>query len=233
MPGSQLRLANSDASRLAALLQLASPALPVGGYSYSQGLERAIADGLVTDRDSAGEWIHALLAGPVATFEAPVWLRLHAAWRAGEVASFGRWNKRYLASRESGELRAETLQMGGSTARLAKDLGLRAPEAGGLVGGLTYPAAHAALAAELGVSARDCATAYVFSGVENLVAAAIKAVPLGQVAGQRILLDAHELVGAAIDTALTLGDDELASSAPGLALLSALHETQYSRLFRS
>jgi urease accessory protein len=219
----------TDARHLAALLQLASPALPVGAFCYSQGLERAVHDGYVHDGDSTRAWIFALLKGPVAHFDAPVWWRLHHAWRSGDATAFGCWNERYVASRESAELRAETLQMGASFVLLAVDLGLRAPAAGEL----SFPAAFAAVSAELDVRPQDGLTAFVWTTIENQVAAAIKAVPLGQVAGQRILLAAHDEIAAVVAIAATLEDDELASAAPGLALASALHETQYSRLFRS
>ncbi len=219
----------TDARRLAALLQLASPALPVGAYSYSQGLEWAVHDEQVHDAAGAREWIFALLRGPVAHFDAPLWQRLYAAWCAEDSAAFARWNERFVASRESAELRAETLQMGSSLAKLAVDLGLRAPA----LAALSFPAAFAAMAVELDVSATDGLTAFLWSAVENQVAAAVKAIPLGQVAGQRILLAAQHEVAAAVTVAMELPDDELASAAPGLALASALHETQYSRLFRS
>jgi len=219
----------TDARRLTALLQLASPALPVGAFCYSQGLERAVHDGLVDDGDSARAWIFALLRGPVSHFDGPVWWRLHHAWRIGDEAAFAQWNERYVASREGAELRAESLQMGASLVRLAVDLGLRAPSRDEL----GFPAAFAALASELDVDPQDGLTAFLWCTVENQVAAAVKSVPLGQVAGQRILLAAHDEIASAVAMAATLADDDLASAAPGLALASALHETQYSRLFRS
>lgn len=219
----------TDARRLAALLQLASPALPVGAFSYSQGLERAVHDGQVRDGDGTRAWIFALLHGPVAHFDAPVWWRLFHAWQGNDSSAFARWNERFIASRESAELRAETLQMGASLARLAVDLGLRAPAPGAL----SFPAAFAALSAELDVRPHDGLTAFVWTAVENQVAAAVKAVPLGQVAGQRILLAAHDEIARVVSIASAIADDDLASAAPGLALASALHETQYSRLFRS
>jgi urease accessory protein len=219
---------------LAALLQLASPMLPVGAYAYSQGLERAVHDGLVVDAPGAARWIGDLLNGPVATFDAPVWLRLHRAAVAGDVASFARWNRRYLASRESHELRGETLQMGASLRALARELPWPAAQPMlDACDAITFPAAFAACAHAARLSEEDGLAAFLWGWLENQVAAVLKAVPLGQVAGQRLLFGLHGALDRASAVARELGDDELVSSAPGLALASALHETQYSRLFRS
>jgi urease accessory protein len=218
----------------AALLQLASPLLPVGAFAYSQGLERAVHDGLVHDAASARRWILDALEGPLARFEWPVLARLCAAYAAGDAEAFAAWNERYLASRDTAELRAETRQMGDSLGLLARDLPL--PVASGwlaCVEDVTLPAAFAACASALGLSTGDTLAASAWGWLENQVSAALKAVPLGQVAGQRILLAAHEPLERALAHATRLDDDQLVSAAPGLALASALHETQYSRLFRS
>ncbi len=226
----------AERSRLPALLQLASPALPVGAFSYSQGLERAIHDGIVADEAGAKRWILDLVAGPLAHFDAPAILRMHAAWARDDIETVARWNERVLASRETAELRAETVQMGSSLAKLVGAWGRGAP---GLLDGLAvldtpaFPTAWAAAAVALDVGAHDAATAFLWCAAENLVAAALKAGPFGQLAGQRILLDAQRTVERAAAEAAVLGDDDLWSSAPGFAIVSALHETQYSRLFRS
>jgi urease accessory protein len=217
-----------------AMLQLASPLLPVGAYAYSQGLERAVHDGHVIDAATAQRWIVDLVRGPVAHFDAPVFLRLHGAAVARDAASFTRWNGRVIASRETRELRAESVQMGASLATLARELGLR--QASALLDGLdrvAFPAAFAACAVALGVDVDDASIACLYGWLENQVAALLKVAPLGQATGQRLLLAAQQPLAEAIAIAATLADDELASSAPGLALSSALHETQYSRLFRS
>ena len=219
---------------LTSLLQLASPLLPVGAYAYSQGLERAVHDGLVRDAESARRWIVDQLGGPIGRFDAPVWLRLHRAAVAQDAAAFGHWNARYLASRESHELRAETLQMGASLRALAYDLPIASARP--LLescASLTFPAAFAACAHGVGLDEREGLAAWLWSWLENQVSAALKAVPLGQLAGQRLLFASHATLDDAIDVALALRDDALCSSAPGLALSSALHEVQYSRLFRS
>ena len=216
---------------LARLLQLASPALPVGAYSYSQGLEAAVEAGIVRDAGSAERWISDVLEFSIARMEAPVLLRLCDAWRAGDAAAAGRWNALFLASRESAELRAESAQMGYSLARLIGELGTAArPPAWEEV---SFPAAFAWAVALWNIDAHDALIAYLWAWCENQVMAAIKAVPLGQTAGQRILLTLGERIPAVAAAAGTLDDESLGNYAPGLALLSARHETQYSRIFRS
>ena len=226
--------------RLVALLQIASPMLPVGAYAYSQGLERAVEDRIVTDAPSARRWILDSLEGPLAHWEAPLLSRLVAACNADDAATFAHWNARFVASRETAELRAETLQMGGSLATW-----MRAVAAGGdgIVAQArdgfpppsrwSFPAAFAHCADTLSIATEDALAAYLWSWIENQVAAAMKAVPLGQVAGQRLLIGSHDAIAAAVNAARRLGDDALWSSSPGLALASARHESQYSRLFRS
>lgn len=219
--------------RLAALFQLASPMLPVGAYAYSQGIERCVHDGWIRTAADAQDWILDALAGPFARFEGPVLLRLHRAVLRNDDRAFADWNERFVASRETCELRAETLQMGGSLATWAADVNLACGPALRVHASLSFPAAFAACCCTLSIGEVDALSAYAWSWVENQVAAAMKSVPLGQAAGQRMLLAAHAAIADAVQVALPLQDDDLMSAAPGLALASALHETQYSRLFRS
>jgi urease accessory protein len=212
------------------LLQLASPSLPVGAYSYSQGLEAAVEARIVTDAASAQRWIGDVLELSVAAMEGPVLLRLIDAWRASDLESVQRWNEEFIASRETSELRAETLQMGYSMSRLLKDLDAALPAD---FVELSYPGAFAFAIAHWKVDPQEALSAYLFSWIENQVLAALKSMPLGQTEGQRMLLALADQVPAAVDRALALGDDDLTNFAPGLAILSARHETQYSRIFRS
>jgi urease accessory protein len=206
-----------NAATLARLLQLASPTLPVGAYSYSQGLEAAVEAGIVKDVASAEAWIADALEFSVGRMEAPI------LWRTLQGESL---NELFLASRETAELRAETLQMGHSLCRLLEELNVaEAPD-----GEVALPTAFALAVRSWDLDPRQALVAYLWSWLENQVMAAIKAVPLGQTAGQRILLSLGsrlESIAARAQTA------EPANFAPGLAMLSAKHETQYSRLFRS
>ena len=215
------------------LLQLASPSLPVGAYSYSQGLEAAVEAGIVRDAVSASTWIGDVLAISLRNMEAPIFLRLAAAWDASDIESVGRWNEEFIASRESAELRAETLQMGYSLRTLLGSLGIE--NAGDLdqFEELAYPTAFAFAVAAWKIDAREALAAYLFAWIENQVLASLKCVPLGQTDGQRVLLDLAQRISAVVDSAAAMGDEDLSSLAPGLALLSARHETQYSRIFRS
>jgi urease accessory protein len=223
------------------LLQLASPMLPVGAYSYSQGLESAVEAGVVTDAASATQWIGDVLALCVQPMEAPVFLRLAQAWHGGDLAAVGRWNEEYIATRESAELRAETLQMGYSLRSLLRDLQVvpvergSQPDAQALfeIEELAYPTAFAFAIAAWEIDAREALAAYLFAWTENQVIAALKSVPLGQTEGQRILLDLARRIPDIVEGASRVPDEELSNFAPGLAMLSARHETQYSRIFRS
>ena len=215
------------------LLQLASPALPVGAYSYSQGLEAAVEAGIVRDAATAGRWIGDVLALSVAGMEAPLLLRLVAAWESGDDAAVRRWNDELVASRETAELRAETLQMGYSLRRLARELGVEGAPRLDAFDELAYPTAFAFAVAGWRIDAREALAAYLFAWIENQVLAAVKTVPLGQTEGQRMLLGLAQRIAPGVESAAALGDDDLSNLAPGLALLSARHETQYSRIFRS
>lgn len=168
------------------LLQLASPALPVGAYSYSQGLEWAIEDGTVFDQVSATRWIQDTLRYSAGRFEAPVWWRLYQAWAQDDLKGVARWNALLCAARETAELRAETLQMGFSLMRLLAELKAIGPERLALLQELrsvTFATAFSCAAAEWNIPPRAALLAYLWLGAENQVLAALKAVPLGQVAG--------------------------------------------------
>jgi urease accessory protein len=223
-------------SGLARLLQLASPTLPVGAYSYSQGLEAAVEAGTVRDAASAGRWIGDALALSLARFEAPAWCRMHAAWAGPDHAEVRRLNAWFLATRETAELRAETLQMGYSMRRLCAELGEFDAEALTELAGMdevAFPVTFTFAVAQWRIPARDALIAYLWSWVENQAMAALKAVPLGQTDGQRLLLRLGGSLSAIADEALATDDTMLANFAPGLAIASSRHETQYSRLFRS
>ena len=215
------------------LLQLASPTLPVGAYSYSQGLEPAIESGIVTDAASAERWIGDVLELAVAPMEAPVFLRLVSAWAAHDAAAVTRWNEEFVASRETAELRAETLQMGHSLRNLLRDLALEDAARLDAIEDPAYPTAFAFAVAAWRIDAREALAAYLFAWIENQVMAAIKAVPLGQTQGQRMLGALAQRIDAMVERAALAGDEDLRNFAPGLALASARHETQYSRIFRS
>ncbi len=214
---------------LTRLLQLASPALPVGAYTYSQGLEWAVEAGTVTDEATALVWIADQLEWNLGRFEAPLLVRMMAAWGIGAGETAQALDGQYLASRETAELRAETLQMGHSLRRLIDDLG----EEIAVPPGLTFAAVWSSLAAHWNIAPEEALTAWLWSWAENQTMAALKAVPLGQAAGQRILLEIGGRIPAVVERALVLDEENYSNFAPGFAIACARHENQYSRLFRS
>ncbi len=220
-----------NAGRLLHLLRLASPALPVGAYSYSQALEAAIEGGLVQDAPSAHQWIARHLQEVQARWDGPLLLRLLRAFEAGDHEAVAMWSERYLASRDTSEFRAETVQMGYSLTRLLAELGVT--DVTPLGSEPSFPAAFACAVDAHGIAHEDALVAMLFAWVENQVLVCVKSVPLGQVAGQRMLLAMHDEVLAAARTALATSDDDMASWSPGLSLLSMRHEVQHGRLYRS
>ncbi len=214
---------------LAKLLQLASPTLPVGAYSYSGGLEAAIEAGAVRDAASAECWIGDVLEFSVARMEGPMVFSFLLAFAEKDFLKIKDKNEMFLASREAAELRAETVQMGYSLNRLLKDLGLDEVP----LEEPSFPAAFAHAAVQWKVAPDAALQAYLWAWLENQVMAAVKAVPLGQTDGQRMLLRLGDRLEEFVGGAMQMKDEDLGNFAPGLALLSSRHETQYSRLFRS
>ncbi|BAL26856.1 urease accessory protein UreF [Azoarcus sp. KH32C] len=220
------------------LLQLASPVLPVGAYTYSQGLEWAVESGAVRDEAAAARWIGDLLEWNLARFEAPLVAELIRAWDEEEDAKVAALNADFLASRETDELRAETVQMGYSLVRLLADLDAFAALPGRRARLLavetpSFPAAWSAAAAAWGIPVDMALPAYLWAWLENQVMAAVKAVPLGQSAGQRLLATLGARIPTLAVQAAALPEGEWSNFTPGLALASSRHETQYTRLFRS
>lgn len=225
-----------QAAALLHLLQLASPSLPIGAYSYSQGLESALEKGLVHDEISARAWIVDTLHRVVARFEAPVLWRLMQAFDARDASAVADWTERFIAARDTAEFRAETIQMGYSLGKLANELNVAGLELSGLLQAqpeVPLPTALAYAAVALNVPHDAALLAMLFSWAENQVLVCVKSVPLGQVSGQRLLLSLRPEIEVAAQQAQSLDDDELSNWAPGLSMLSMQHEVQYSRLYRS
>ena len=216
----------------ARLFQLVSPALPIGGYTYSRGLEQAVEAGWVRDEAGAHAWIGGLLGHAMARLDGPLLLRLHRSFTRGD-GSATRWAWLADATRETAELQAESRATGRALVRLLGDLDLidRASLEEGV--GRCHLAAFALAARGLGLDASAGLRAYLWTWLEGSVAAAVKLVPLGQTAGQRILLDLGGALEAAACHAEGVDDESIGAFTPGQALASARHETQHTRLFRS
>ncbi len=227
-----------SAASLLQILWLASPALPVGGFSYSEGLEAAVDAGLVHDETSAAAWLTDQLHLGLARSDLAVAAQAIPAWRKQDLPRVRELNHWVLQTRETLEFRLQTEQMGRSLLEWARQLGelgagvfeqLQAAD----LNPPTYPVACACAAASAQASVRDSLVGYAFGWAENLVQAAIKSVPLGQSSGQRMLARLAQQIPDAVDHAMALSDDARQAFSPMLAILSARHETQYSRLFRS
>lgn len=220
------------------LMWLASPALPIGGFSYSEVLEAAVNAGLVATESEATDWLVSQLHLSQSRGDMAAIAQALPAWASDDTARLAALNTWVLTTRESSELRLQTEQMGRSliewlknryaddAAALQRTTWLAAQDA-------SYPMAFALAASLTGASAHDALLAYTFGWAENMVQAAIKSVPLGQNAGQRILARLTADIPAAVDHALALPDGDRQAFSPMLAILSARHEHQYSRLFRS
>jgi urease accessory protein len=224
----------SDTSLLQ-LIWLASPALPIGGFSYSECLESAVDIGFIATETEASEWLADQLQLSLVRSELAVLAQAVPAWRAADHERIAALNGWVLQTRESAELRAQTEQMGRSllgwlrnhtTASAAQIEVLTALQP-------TYPLSFALAAGSTAAPLRDCLLAFAFGWAENMMQAAVKAVPLGQGAGQRILSRLAAEIPGAVDHALSLTDETRQAFSPMLAILSAQHEVQYSRLFRS
>jgi len=218
---------------LLAALHLASPALPVGGFAYSQGLEQAVEDRWVTSMEQAYVWIRDVMVLNLARQELPLWLASHRAVITQDWQGLRAANDVLYALRETAEFRLESIQMGHSMAKLFKQW-----QGGTVLLELTdlnwvYPSAHAALSAVSGIEEQMALTAYLWSWVENQSIAAVKIIPLGQIDGQILLHRLKTDIELAIQTALSIAPDDIGSAAIGLSIASSRHESQYSRLFRS
>lgn len=218
------------------LMRLASPSLPVGGFSYSEGMESAVDSGRVDSEASALRWLGDQLHLGLGRSELPCVARALAAWRRDDPTEVAAVNTWFGTTRESSEMRQQSEQMGRSLVHW-----LRNREAGGqqlaaldaLSPAPAWPVAFALAAALAGATARDTLLAYAAGWAENMTQAAMKSVPLGQLAGQRILDALAQGIPAVVDAALCLPPADTQAFTPMLAILSAQHEAQYSRLFRS
>ena len=223
------------ATSLLQLIWLASPALPVGGFSYSEVLEAAVNSMGVATESIASDWLNDQLHLTLARGDLAVIAQAIPAWRETDLLRIRQLNDWVLQTRETSELRLQAEQMGRSLLDWLRNHDGANPAHIDACARMqpTYPVAFALAASPTQASVRDCMLAYAFGWSENMVQAALKSVPLGQSAGQRILARLSRNIPAVVESALQLPDDERQAFAPMLAILSAQHETQYSRLFRS
>lgn len=229
-------MAETSPTALLELMQLASPALPVGGFSYSESLEAAVEAGLVRDEAQAGDWLLDQLHLSLARADLAVLAQALPAWQSNDLARIRALNDWVQQTRESAEARQQTQQMGRSLGEWLKnrpESDPRVAQLAALPPAPTWPVAFALAAALTGAPLRDVLLSFGFGWAENMVQAAMRSVPLGQSAAQRMLARLIEALPGAVQRAAELSDEQRQAFTPMLAILSAQHETQYSRLFRS
>jgi urease accessory protein len=216
------------------LLQLASPGLPVGAYSYSEGLEMLVEKGIISDSASLKHWLEAELRYGAIRLDAAVMVRAAQSANVDNITKLCYWNVWLSAARETQELRTSSWQMGRSLSQL---LGKLQPEIMPVVNAVgepcNYAIAFGMAAAHWQINIQAALLAYLHSWASNLMTAGVKLIPLGQTAGQELLLDLQPLIITAVSEILALEDDQLSCCSWGLSLASMQHETQYTRLFRS
>ena len=215
------------------LMQLTSPSLPVGAFAYSGGLESAVEIGLLHDLNSTQGWIKNIMVEGLARLDVPLFYRIYEAWQANDQVALKSFNNQMFAQRETSELQAEDAHMGGALSRLLSDLEMTETALWTRAERVSFTTMFALASVRWDIDIEQAATGLVWSWLENQVAAAIKLVPLGQTDGQRLIGQLLQEIPDLLDQAKQLSDDEIGSSLPMLAILSAQHETQYSRLFRS
>lgn len=215
------------------LLQLCSSTLPVGSFTYSQGLEWAVERGWIRNSQDLSDWLADLVDTSLAQVEIPVLARLYAACEQGDARALSRWSEWLLANRETRELRDEERNRGRAFASLLVDLDV--PQAAEWRETLaeSQSAGFALACVAWRIPLPQAAEGFAWAWLENLTLAGVKLVPLGQTAGQRILRDLGEVASRAVQRGLVLPDEAMGASAPALAIASSRHETQYTRLFRS
>lgn len=218
------------------LLQLCSANLPVGGFSFSQGLEFAVEQGWVNDAESCKSWLQMVLHESFAATDVVILQRLFQAFQQQNNDDVRYWNQHILACRESKELYLADVAMGKALVRLLKHIEQLNADVLFKVLAISewsFTSAFAVAAYLLQLDSLSAQSGYCWTFIDNQVAAATKLIPLGQTDAQRLLFSLSEEVEAVISTANSLSDDDIGASLPRLAMASAWHESQYSRLFRS
>lgn len=225
----------TDTPALIQLMWLASPALPIGGFSYSEGLEAAIDKGFVHDMQSAADWLIDQLHLTQSRGDMAALAQMVLAWQAQDHERLTTLSQWVHATRETSELRLQSEQMGRSMLEWLRNQNALDESTLTMCNQLipTYPLMFALALSRTDATLAQCLQAYAFSWAENMVQAVIKSVPLGQNAGQRVLMLLAQQIASAVDHAMTVTDETRQAFSPMLAILSSQHETQYSRLFRS
>lgn len=215
------------------LLQLSSSTLPVGGFTYSQGLEWAVECQWVRTEDELRAWLLDLIGTTLQYLEVPMLVRLTQACRDQDELNLSRWINILLAHRETSELRLEETNRGRAMVRLLVELDVYLAEEWAIPLARSQTAGFALAMSQWDIPLNLGAQGFAWAWLENMVISGVKLIPLGQMAGQRILRDLAQPLVIAVENGLVVTDDSIGNSAPAVAYASARHETQYTRLFRS
>ncbi len=215
------------------LLQLVSPSLPVGAFTYSQGLEWAVECGWVTDAETLKAWIKDLLDTTMAHLEIPLFERLYQATARRDDAALGHWTYYLLASRETRELRQEERNRGRALAALLPKLGLPVSDEQLQLLRQCQLAGFAHAAHHWWIPLAEAASAYLWGWLENITLAGVKIIPLGQTAGQQLIAELTGSIPRVLNTGLAIPDEQIGAACTAQAIASSLHETQYTRIYRS
>lgn len=215
------------------LYQLVSPSLPVGSFTYSQGLEWAIEKGWVHNVETLSDWLTTQLMESLATLELPVLMELRWLLAQGNRSKALGWCNFIIASRETKELRLEEKQRGAAFAKLLPQLGVKLDEETREMVKQTQVAAFAIAAIEWDIPPVKLCLAYAWGWLENAVMAGVKLIPLGQTDGQKLLLRLADLIPEAVNKSRHWPCEDIGSFTAAQVIASCRHETQYTRLFRS
>ncbi len=215
------------------LHQLISPNLPLGAFSYSQGLEWAVECGWVNDEATLFQWLRDQLQGQMQQQELPLLVQFY---RASENTDFGKtqyWNNELLAFRETSELRAEEFNRGRAMCQVLMSLGVAKAKENRHILQQCQHAGFAWACVNWAIPLADGLRGFAWSWLENAVLAAVKIVPLGQSSGQKVLFKLCEDIPDVVAKALDVKEKDIGFSAPAVTYASCAHETQYTRLYRS
>ena len=215
------------------LLHLVSPSLPIGSFTYSQGIEWAVECGWIDTAEALADWLNNLLHHGMMYLDLPVLQRQYTAVTDNDVDALQYWVDYLNASRESSELLQEEKNRGRALTDLLIALDIPQAATWKPLLAQSQSAAFALAAVHWQIPLQQAACGYVWSWLENQVLAAVKIIPLGQTQGQKILHQLTPSIADVVTHGLLVSDEEIGASSPALALASSLHETQYTRLFRS
>ncbi len=223
---------DSDLSRLR-LLHLVSPSLPIGAFTYSQGLEWAVECSWVNDGTSLHEWVGNLLQTAMTHLELPILARLYRARAENDQTALSYWSHRLIVSRETKELREEEHNRGRALAALLPELGVPVTVEHLPLFKSCQLTGFAHAARHWQIPLRSAAAGYLWGWLENITLSGVKIIPLGQTAGQRIIADLTAAIPELVQTRLNVTDQAIGASCTAQAIASSLHETQYTRIYRS